>query len=229
MNHIDRFLTDGAPSPLAELRDGLYAFLEPRTAELTVIGAVADWNLTAAARWKPRRVYPTPWVAVGFHQDNQLVMLNLARVNHAKLPEATRRAMELQAHQFCSTSPRQWARTALHAARYTHDGYLLVGARKIPIKHLLKTSAEIYQREREKTYQDLSPKQRNIAQLLAASEGMTMQELVIGLQRITPEKRVTKAAVHVELSRMRSRPKIGIQRHEDGRYTISHNPLDPRG
>ncbi|BBX30677.1 MULTISPECIES: hypothetical protein [Mycolicibacterium] len=219
----ERFLADGAPSPLAELQDGYYALLDPRSAQLTIVGALPDWNLTAAARWNPKRVNPTPWVAVGIHQDDQLVILNLSTVSHAKLPEATSRALELQAHQFCSSVPRQWARTTRHVARYTHDGQLVVGVRKIPMKQLFSTSPEIFERVREKTFFGLPPKQRQIAQIITTYDGLTMDELVGHLQRITPEKRITKGAVHVELSRMRNSRKICICRDQNGGYSILDN------
>lgn len=221
MSHVDRFLTEGAPSPLTEQSEGLYALLEPRTADLTVVGAVQDWKLVASARWKPRRIYPNPWAAVGLTQDDDLMILNLARVDHTALPLSTRRALELQAHQFCSTRAPQWARTTTHSARSTHDGYLLIGARKIPMKQLLKTSEEIFTREREKSFGALTPKQRNIAHLLATADGgLSITELVTQLQQLDPDKRITKAAVHVELSRMRHHPTLSLIRSHDGHYTI---------
>lgn len=226
--HVRRFLTEGAPSPLTENHDGWYAYLDPHTADIRVVGALAGWELTAPARWLPRRMYKTPWVAVGFAQTGELVALNLARINHMKLPAQNRRSLELQAAQFCLTPAHLWARTTVHTARYTHDGYLMVGPRKIPMKKLLLTSEPIFEREREKTFHYLSPKQRNIAQLLATYDGLTLDDLLSKLQEIAPEKRHSRAALHVELSRMRSQPNIAICKAADGRYTItqkrSNNP-----
>lgn len=224
MSHVDRFLTEGAPSPLAELSEGLYALLDPGTADLSVVGAAEGWKLVAAARWKPRRIYPNPWAAVGFTQDDSLMILNLARVDHTALPAATKRALELQAHQFCSTRASQWARTTTHTARHTHDGYFLVGARKTPMKQLLKTSEEIFAREREKSFGTLTPKQRNIAHLLSTAEGgLSIAELITRLQELTPDKRITKGAVHVELSRMRQNSMLSLVRDGTGNYIIGPN------
>jgi hypothetical protein len=218
--HVHRFLAEGAPSPLTETGEGWFAYLDAQTADIRVVGALTGWDLVAPARWHPRRVYPTPWAAAGFAQTGELVALNLARVGHTKLPDVTRRALDLQAMQFCSTPPHQWARTTVHTARYTHDGYLMVGARKIPMTKLLSTGEAIFEHEREKTFHYLSPKQRNIAQLLDTYEGLTLDDLHSKLQEIAPGKRHSKAALHVELSRMRSQPKIMICKTPDGRYTV---------
>lgn len=228
-NYVQRFLTEGAPSPLTETSEGWYAYLDAHTADIRVVGAIAGWELVAPARWQPRRVYPTPWAAAGFAQTGELVALNLARISHTQLPQTTVRALQLQALQFCSTPPHLWARTTVHAARYTHDGYLMIGARKIPMTKLLSTSETVFEDEQEKTFHYLSPKQRNIAQLLDTYKGLTLDDLLCKLQEISPEKRHSKAALHVELSRMRNQPKIAICKSADGRYTITRKPSDKRG
>ncbi len=226
---VERFLAEGAPSPLTEMTDGWFAILHGTAESIRVVGAVEGWDLTAPPRWHTRRVYPIPWVAAGISEDNELVALNLTRVDCRKLPEGTRRAMELQAHQFCSTPQHLWAKSTVTTARYTHDGYLLVGMRRIPMKNLFATPETKFAIERGKTFHNLSPKQRVIAKLLDAHDGLTLDELLENLQRIAPQKKHTRAALHVELSRMRNQQKIAINKLEDGRYIVTPNSSNKEG
>ncbi|WP_131823700.1 hypothetical protein [Mycobacterium talmoniae] len=184
-----------------------------------MVGSQPAWRLVADARWQPRRVYPTPWAVAAITPTDDLVVLNLAAVDIAHLPAGVVRSLQLQAHQFCSTT--KWSRTARTPAAMGHDGQLLIGTHKIPVKQPLSTPEEIFGIECGKTFHDLSPKRRRIAQLLDTSGGLTLEELTEHFTTNPSRRRAVKNSLHTELSRMRSHPNITISHHNDGRYTIS--------
>lgn len=101
--YLKHILTTGAPDPLAGHTSGNYATIS--TAGLITVTGAGDWKLVADAQWRPRRIYPTPWAVVALTPTDDLLILNLAQVNHRDLPAGVVRSLQLQTQQFCSTPP----------------------------------------------------------------------------------------------------------------------------
>jgi hypothetical protein len=224
--YLKHILTTGAPDPLAGHASGNYATISPEGL-ITVTGAdVGDWKLVAAAQWRPRRIYPTPWAVAALTPTDDLLVLNLAHVSHHDLPAGVIRSLQLQTQQFCSTPPHRWVKTATISASLTHDTHLIIGTHKVAVAKPLSTSAEVFSTQLDKTFHDLSPRRREIALLLHTNDGLTFSQLTSYFTESDApahRRRATKAALHNELSRMRRHPGIAITHHPDGRYTITRN------
>ena len=222
--YLNHLLTTGIPDPLAGHTTGRYATISPEGTITVDDPTFTDWKLVAHAQLKTRRLYPTPWAVTALTTTDDLVVLNLARINHKRLPAGIVRALELQTQQFCSTPPNRWAKTATTTATLTHDKHLIIGTRKIAITEPLSTSQEIFDTQIDKTFHDLSPKRRQIALLLNTHNGLTLNDLTSHFTEPDApphRRRAAKAALHNELSRLRRHPGITIHHHNDGRYTIT--------
>lgn len=229
--YLEPFLLTGAPDPLAEHVSGTHATVSRRGQIAVTDGSHRQpWTLVADARWPDRRrLYATPWVVAALTADEDLLVLNLARVDRSGLPKAMVRSLELQAQQFCSTPLQQWAKTATTKARFTHDGHIEVGGYRIAAPTPLETNDGVFAAELAKTFHDLSGKRRQIALLLQIHDGLTLDQLTnhfAGPDASGSARRAARAALHVELTRMRQHPRIALERNADGRYTISRIEQD---
>lgn len=218
--HVGRFLTTGAPDPLATIDDGTHATISV-SGEITVLGCQHGWRLVADARWHERRLDRTPWAVAAVTTADELLAINLAAVDIAALPAGIGRALELQALQFCSTPQKRWRETIRTSAGFTHDSYFLVGGHKTPVKRPVSTPEDVFAIQREKTFHYLSEKPRRIAQLLDVNDGLTLEELIEHFNPEAAQRRAVKNSLHTELVRMRKHPKINLCRTPDGRYTIA--------
>lgn len=229
--HLEPFLLRGAPDPLAGHADGTHATVS-RRGLITIIGSqsAAPWSLTADAQWpSTARLSPTPWVVAALTPDEDLLVLNLARVDIRGLPAGHVRGLRLQAEQFCSTAPQQWAKTATVKAAYTHDSHLLVGSYSLAAPTPLQIDEDVFSSELAKTFSGLSPKRRQIALLLQRHDGMTLEQLAThfaGPQATPKQLRDTRSALHVEFTRLRQHPEISLKINSDGVYTISRISVD---
>ncbi|WP_134081117.1 hypothetical protein [Mycobacteroides salmoniphilum] len=194
--------------------------------EITVFGCQHGWRLSTEARWRPRRLYRTPWTVAAVTADDDILALNLATVDITNLPAALTRPLHLQALQFCSTPASRWRSTAHVPATFTHDSYLLIGGRKIPVKRPLQTDENVYGTQLEKTFHYLSPKPRKIAQLLEVHNGLTLEQLIEHFDADPRRRPAVKNSLHTELVRMRKHPKITLCHHPDGRYTITRKTAE---
>ncbi|GAT02518.1 RNA polymerase sigma-70 family protein [Mycolicibacterium fortuitum subsp. acetamidolyticum] len=229
--HLEPFLLRGAPDPLAGHTCGTHATIS-RRGTITVIGddTIDPWTLTAQACWPDNaRIYPTPWVVAALTHDDDLLVLNLARVDHTDLPADMARGLQLQAEQFCSTAPHRWAKTTTVKATYTHDAHLVVGGYSLPAPTPLSTSKETFDSEIAKTFSDLPPKRRRIALLLHRYDGLTLDQLAAHFAEPNApaeQLRTTRAALQVEFTRLRRHPGITLRSNAAGVYTISRIDMD---
>lgn len=229
--HLEPFLLRGAPDPLAGHSDGTHATVS-RRGLITITGSrtASPWALTADAQWPSApRLSLTPWVVAALTPDEDLLVLNLARVDISGLPAGHVRGLRLQAEQFCSTSPSQWTKTTTVKASYTHDSRLHIGSYSVAAPTPLQIDEDVFSNELAKTFSGLSPKRRRIALLLQRHDGLTLEQLAThfaGPQASPKQLRATRSALHVEFTRLRQHPGINLQINSDGVYTISRIGVD---
>lgn len=228
---LQLLLSRGVPRPLSAQTKGSCAILSDDRCITVYDSDAADWTLTAQARWPDELQFDAhPWAAIAPAATGGVVLLNMMSCDLSGLPAEVRKSLLMQQQRYAA-DPLP-ASTLAPRYRVTLGSMQLhvsapSGARRtVPVGGAAFTvSDDAYRRHEQLTFAYLPPSLRVVARALAEFGPLSTEDL---LHRLYPAPTpANKSALAMRLSRLRSNPRIDLDRLPDQRLIIGHS--EPEG